>query len=140
MANTPYVNTINDDQPGGYEIQVPVFACTAIANADELTNLKIGHPFEVLGIDFVCVTPITTSGKTATIKPYISGTVVPGTATAVAGTKAKGVVTVAFQASGAKLQGSATDTLSLTCSAVTAFAEGAGYWNVRLRNLGGSPV
>lgn len=140
MANTPYINTISDDQPGAYEIQVPVFACTAIANADELTNLTVGHPFEVLGVDFVCVTPITTGAKTATIKPYISGTVVPGTATAVAGTKAKGVVTVAFQASGAKLQGSATDTLSLTCSAVTAFTEGAGYWNVRLRNLGGSPV
>ena len=140
MANTPYVTTVNDDQPGAYAMQVPVFAASAIANADELTSLKVGHPFEVLGIEFVCVTPITTAAKTATIKPYISGTVVPGTATAVAGTKAKGVVTVAFVASGAKLQGTATDTLSLTCSAVTAFTEGAGYWNVRLRNLGGNPT
>lgn len=138
MASTPYATTINDDQPGAYSVSIPVFAASAITNGDELTDWVPGHPFEVLGVEFVCVTPITTAAKTATIKPYIDGTVVPGTATAVAGTKAKGVVTTAFVASGSKLYGSATSKIKLTASSVTAFVEGAGFWVLKLRNLGGA--
>lgn len=138
MASTPYQTIGYDDQPGLYSIQVPVFAAAAITNGNELTDYIPGHPFEVVGVEFVTVTPITTGSKTAICKPYIGSTVVPGVATAVAGTKAKGVVSVAFAASGDKLFGGPTDKLSLTCSSVTAFAEGAGYWNVRLRNLGGA--
>lgn len=138
MSSTPYQTVAYDDQPGMYVMTVPVFAASAIANGDELTDFIPGHPFEVTGIEFVCVTPITTAAKTATLKPYIDGTVVPGTATAVAGTKAKGSVSTAFVASGSKLYGSATSKLKLTASSVTAFVEGAGYWAVHIRNLGGA--
>lgn len=138
--STPYQTVINDDQPGMYVMNVPVFAAAAIANADELTDFIPGHPFEVTGIEFVCITPITTAAKTAILKPFIDGVAVPGTATAVAGAKAKGVVSTAFVASGAKLYGTATSKLKLTASAVTAFVEGAGYWAVHIRNLGGSSV
>jgi hypothetical protein len=137
-TSTPYQTVISDDQPGMYVMTVPVFAASAIANADELTDFIPGHPFEITGIEFVCVTPITTAAKTALLKPYIDGTVVPGTATAVAGAIAKGVVKTAFVASGAKLYGSATSKIKLTASSVTAFVEGAGYWAVHIRNLGGN--
>jgi len=139
-TSTPYQFVSSDDQPGVYSHQVPVFAASAIANADELTDFIPGHNFEVIKVEFVCVTPITTAAKTATLTPYIDAVAVPGVATAVAGTKAKGVVSTAYVASGAKLYGSATSKLKLTASAVTAFVEGAGYWNVTLRNLGGAAV
>lgn len=137
-TSTPYQTIVNDDQPGMYVMTVPVFAASAITNADELTDFIPGHPFEITGIEFVCVTAITTGAKTAILKPYIDGVVVPGTATAVAGTKAKGVVSTAFVASGSKLYGTATSKLKLTASSVTAFTEGAGYWAVHIRNLGGN--
>lgn len=137
-TSTPHQTVINDDQPGMYCHTVPVFAASAIANGNEITDFIPGHPFEVVSIDFVAVTPITTAAKTATLKPYIGSTVVPGTATALAGTKAKGVVTQVFLASGTKLYGSATDKLTLTASSVTAFVEGAGCWVIHIRNLGGN--
>lgn len=137
MAGTPQVVTQVITDPNYYSIQVPVFAATAITNGNELTDFVPGHPFEVMKVEFVAITPITTAAKTATMKPYIDGVVVPGTATAVAGTIAKGVVKTAYVASGVKLYGSSTSKLVLTASAVTAFAEGAGFWNVTLRDLGG---
>ena len=136
-TSTPYVTTITPGQVDYYEVTIPVFAASAIANADELTDWIPGHNFEILGIDFVCVTAITTGSKTATIKPYIDTVVVPGTATAVAGTKAKGVVSTAFRCDPTtRLYGSATSKVKLTASAVTAFTEGAGYWVVYMHNTG----
>jgi hypothetical protein len=138
MAGTPQVVTKNLTQPGHHSMQVIVFAASAIANADELTDYIPGYPFEVEKIDFVTVTPITTAAKTATLTPYIDGVAIPGTITALAGTKAKGVVTNVFQNNVYnRMEGTATSKLKLTASAVTAFAEGAGYWSVVLRDLGG---
>ena len=140
MASTPYQTTDTIAPTGVYHIQVPVFAASAITNADELTDWIPGHYFTIEKVEFVCVTPITTGGKTATMKPYIDGVVVPGTATAVAGTKAKGVVTTAYVASGTPLIGTPTSKVKLTASAVTAFVEGAGYWNVTIRRIDGRPA
>jgi len=138
MAGTPQVVTKNLTQPGHNTITVPVFAASAIANADELTDYIPGFPFEVEKVDFVTVTPITTGGKTATLTPYIDGVAVPGTLTALAGAQAKGVVANVFKQNAYNIpQGTATSKLKLTASAVTAFTEGAGYWLVTLRDLGG---
>lgn len=138
MASTPYHTTASVGVAPDVDIlTIPVFACSAIANADELAAYTIGTNFEVLKIDFVCVTPITTAAKTATLTPYIGSTAIPGTVTALAGTKAKGSVTNVFTASAtSKLYGGVTDTFKLTGSAVTAFVEGAGYFLVQYRNLG----
>ena len=138
MASTPYVVNVSvGNTPDIIPITIPVFAASAIANADELTDWVPGFNFEVVDIKFVAVTPITTAAKTATINPYIDTVVVPGTATAVAGAKAKGVVSQAWAYNPAnRLFGSTTSKLKLTCSAVTAFVEGAGYWVVQIRNLG----
>jgi len=141
--SVPYATAVGvAAYPDIIPITIPVFAASAIANADELTTYTPGFNFEVIKIDFVCVTPITTAAKTATINPKIGTTVIPGTAVALAGTKAKGVVTNVWSAasllspSAAHTYGGPTDTLSITASAVTAFAEGAGYFLVQIRNIG----
>lgn len=137
MPSTPYATAVSQGVAPDVDIMtIPVFAASAIANADELAAYTFGTNFEILKIDFVCVTPITTAAKTATLTPYIGSTAVPGTVTALAGTKAKGSVTNVFTASSSKLYGGATDTFKLTGSAVTAFVEGAGYFLVQYRNLG----
>ena len=145
MASTPYaVNVGVASYPDIIPVTIPVFAASAIANADELTNYVPGFNFEVVKIDFVTVTPITTGGKTATINPYIDGTAVPnGTTTALAGTQAKGVVANVWTgpgtgtvAQGTHTYGSATSKLRLVASSVTAFTEGTGYFLVQLRNVG----
>lgn len=138
MASTPYATAVSQGvAPEVFTLTIPVFACSAIANADELTDFVFGTNFEILKVDFVAVTPITTAAKTATITPYIDAVAVPGTVTALAGTKAKGVVTNVFTASPtSKLYGSATSKFDLTASAVTAFVEGTGYFVVSYRNVG----
>lgn len=138
MASTPYaVSVVQGTSPDILTLTVPIFAMSAITNADELTDFVPGFNFEIVQIDHVTVTPVTTAAKTATLKPYIDAVVVPGTATALAGTKAKGVVSTVFVADpNTKLYGSATSKLKLTASSVTAFVEGAGFWVVKLRNIG----
>lgn len=137
MASTPYQTSVSQTVlPTVIPVTIPVFACSAITNADELTSYTPGFNFEVVKIDFVTVTPITTTGKTATFTPKIGSTAIPGTSTALAGAQAKGAVVNVWTPSSAKTYGKATDTLSLTASAVTAFAEGAGYFVVQLRNIG----
>jgi hypothetical protein len=137
MASTPYQTAVSGANPDVWPITIPVYAASAIANADELTTYTPGFNFEVVKIDWVTVTAITTGAKTATINPKIGSTVIPGTATALAGAQAKGaVVNVWTQSATTKTYGKATDTLSLTASAVTAFAEGAGYFLIQLHNVG----
>jgi len=134
MPSTPYASSGVNRFPGAYMLTVPVFAASAITNADELTDFVPGHAFKVLSVDFVTVTPITTAAKTATVTPYIDGTAVPGVVLTVAGTKAKGVVTSSTAAT-TPLLGTATSKLKLTASAVTAFVEGAGYFVVHIQNM-----
>ena len=142
MASTPYAVSVGvGSYPDIIPVTIPVFACSAITNADELTTYTPGFNFEIVKIDFVCVTPITTGSKTATITPKISGTAITnGTTTALAGTKAKGVVSNVWTqnvvAGVAHTYGGPTDTISITASAVTAFTEGAGYFLLQIRNVG----
>ena len=136
MSSTPYQTTVGVANPDIFFVTIPVFAASAITNADELIDYIPGFNFQVVKIDFVTVTPITTSGKTATINPKIDGTVVPGTATALAGTQAKGVVANVWTSSTTPTYGGPTSKLKITASSVTAFTEGAGYFLVQLHNIG----
>lgn len=143
MASTPYATSVGvGAYPDIVTFTIPVFAASAITNADELTTYLPGFNFEIIKIDWVTVTPITTAAKTATFTPKIGSTAIPGTSVALAGTQAKGVVKNVWTTASALTPGSVrtfggpTDTLSLTASAVTAFAEGAGYFVVQLRNIG----
>ena len=142
MASTPYATSVGvATYPDIIPVTIPVFATSAIANADELTDYIPGFNFEVVKIDFVTVTPITTGGKTATITPYIDGTAIAGgVVTALAGTKAKGVVSNVWLQNqtpqALHIYGGPTSKLRITASAVTAFTEGAGYFLVQIRNIG----
>lgn len=136
MPSTPYQTSTSLVQgEDAVLLTVPIFAMSAVADANELVDFVPGFDFEVLNVDHVTVTPITTGSKTTTCKPYIDGVVVPGCSLVVAGTKAKGVVTNGTAASGTKLYGTSTSKLTLTCSSTTAFVEGAGYWVVKLRKV-----
>ena len=140
-TSTPYATSVGvSAYPDIIPVTIPVFAASAITNADELIDYVPGFNFEVVKIDWVTVTPITTGAKTATINPKIDGTVVSGTATALAGTQAKGVVVNVWTppTSGTSLHtyGGPTSKLKITASSVTAFVEGAGYFLVQLRNVG----
>ena len=138
-TSTPYQTVVQTSGATDLSIfSIPVFACSAIAAADEITDNVFGCNYQIQKIDFVCVTPITTAAKTATLTPYIDAVAVPGTVTPLAGTKAKGSVTNIFTASTsvAPIYGSSISKFKLTGSAVTAFAEGTGYFNVYLRNIG----
>jgi hypothetical protein len=136
MSSTPYQTAVSVGVPPTIiPVTVPVFACSAIANADELTTYTPGFNFEVVKIDWVTVTPVTTAAKTATINPKIGSTVIPGTATPLAGTQAKGATVPIWTPTG-HTYGKTTDTISLTASAVTAFVEGAGYFIIQIRNIG----
>lgn len=136
MAGTPQSVTKTISDPQNEHFTIPVYACAALANADELIDFVPGYPFEIIKMDFVTVTPITTAGKTATLTPKIDGVAVPGTVTALAGTQAKGVVAPLFVASDPPTYGTATSKIKITGSAVTAFLEGAGYIVLTLRDIG----
>jgi hypothetical protein len=136
MASTPYPTNVSvAAYPDIIPVTIPVFAASAIANADELVAYTPGFNFEVVKVSFVTVTPITTGAKTATINPKIGSTAIPGVSVALAGAQAKGVTVDVWTPTG-HTYGKATDTLGLTASAVTAFVEGAGYFLIQLRNVG----
>lgn len=139
MASTPYPTTIQVPTDVAFiSLNVPVFACSALANADEITDLVLGINYQLIKIDFVTVTPITTGSKTCTLTPYIDAVAVPGTVTALAGTKAKGVVTniYTFNPALPPVYGSVISKFKLTGSATTAFVEGAGYFVATFRVIG----
>lgn len=140
MASTPYATNVAVPTDVAFiSLNIPVFACSALANADEVTDLILGLDYQLVKIDFVTVTPITTPAKTCTLTPYIDGVAVPGTVTALAGTKVKGVVTNLFTANLAvnpPVYGGVTSKFKLTGSATTAFVEGAGYFICTFRVVG----
>ncbi|MEN6337357.1 MAG: hypothetical protein ABFE01_24135 [Phycisphaerales bacterium] len=136
MASTPYATSvIQGSAPNVVPITIPIYAMSAIVAGDELTDWVPGFNFEIVGLDFVCVTPITTAAKAATITPYIDAVAVPGCAVTVSGTKAKGVVTAGSTPT-SRVFGNAASKIKLTGSAVTTFSEGAGYLLLKIRNIG----
>ena len=138
-VSTPYATTVQVPTDVSYVcLNIPVFACSALANADEVTDLVLGINYQLLKIDFVAVTPITTAAKTCTLTPYIDAVAVPGTITALAGIQAKGVVKnlYTFNPALPPVYGSVISKFKLTGSATTAFAEGAGYFVITIRAIG----
>ena len=137
MSSTPYAVSVGlNVAPDIIPVTIPIFAMTAVTTVtNELVDYIPGFNFEVVGLNFVCVTPITTGSKAVTITPTIDSVAVPGCSLTISGTKAKGVVTTGV-APTSKLYGNPTSKLNLVSSAMTAFAEGAGYLVLNLRNIG----
>lgn len=119
---------------------IPFYVSLAdIAGAqDVVTDYTPGFAFKIEGIDFAVSKPVTTAAKLATLTPKVSDAAVTGGALALtsANCTPAGKV-VAGAAITAGNVGAATDTISISASAVTAFSEGAGTILLKVRNLDG---
>ncbi len=99
-----------------------------ITAADLVTGFKPGYPFKIVSVVFVVDKPATTAAKAATLTTSIGATPITGGVLALtsANCTPKGAVVASTAAITALNTGSATDTISITGSAVTAFVEGNG--------------
>lgn len=113
--------------------QIPIQLVNVTANG-VITKLSPGVAGTIEYAEFVVTVPATTASKLATLTPNVSGTITTGGAVALTSANSTPL--------GANIAGSAitaanvlkqSDTLGITASGVTAFAEGAGYMNIRVR-------
>lgn len=108
----------------------------SVANGDVVTEYTPGFAFEIVDVTWVQGKPVTTGSKLATLNLEIGSTNLTGgvvslTSAACTPMGAK----VAGTAITAGYTGTATDTISVEASAVTAFVEGDGVLLVKIRNL-----
>ena len=144
MSSTPY-QTVDAVAVSGYPvIEIPQALAGMAAAADVMTNYVVPFAFQILSLDFLLTTVVSTGSKAATVALYTGLT---GAATAVAGCSL--ALTSANQnAAGAITLGPATASagvtpttwpagtnLCLKSTSVTAFTEGAGVFFIRLRNM-----
>ena len=109
-----------------------------ISAANLVTSFVPGHAFKILNVQAISIVAPTTSGKAATVTPYIGSTAVTGGVLALtsASLATKGTVQ-AGTAVTANNEGSATDGITLTGSSVTAFVEGSACIVLTIQNLDG---
>ncbi len=109
---------------------------TTLTNADILTAYTVGYAFKILSVAFGVHKAVTTGAKLATITPSITGVATTGGILSLtsANCTPKGVVVPASAVTGTN-SGSASDTISLTASAVTAFIEGNGWIIIEIKNM-----
>lgn len=129
MAGNPRSSEINLDIPAGvgrYIHVVPVTLST-LTNAAQFT-IDSKHKGRLIALDFYTHTPATTAAKAATLTPSIAGTDVPGgviaLTTASCDTRNEKTAGSAITAGNAF---TASQTIVITASAVTAFLEGTGH-------------
>lgn len=123
--------------PGVGVTTVALFVNLAdIAAADLLTGYTPGYRFALLGVAAAVEKPASTAAKAATLTPKISGVAVTGGVLALtsANMTPQGAVLNGTAVTGANV-GSATSTISITGSAVTAFVEGSAWIMLKVQNL-----
>lgn len=114
-----------------------------LTDADVLTSFVPGFKFAIESVNFAVQKAVTTAAKLATITPKISSVAISGGVLSLTSDNCtpKGVVVAGSAVVETPLgaansnHGSATDSISLTASAVTAFVEGDGQIEVLLHNL-----
>jgi hypothetical protein len=107
-----------------------------LANGDVLTNYTPGFAFKVLSVDFQVQKAVTTAAKAATLNLEIGTTNLTGGVVALTSANCTPAgAQVAGTAVTAANTGTATDTLSIEASSVTAFVEGTGVLLIKLQNL-----
>lgn len=107
----------------------------SITAADVITSFPPGVSGTIEYFGFIVDKAVTTASKLATLTPKINGTAVTGGALALtsANCTPKGTLVDAAAITGANVV-SRSSLLSVTASAVTAFAEGTGNLVMRIRN------
>jgi hypothetical protein len=130
--------TLNLDQVDGTEVvfvQIPFSSLVHIAaNGDCVTDMRLGLDGTIEYAEFVCTQAVTTAARAATLNFEIGTTDVTGMTCALtsANLATRGVVVPFALPTGAN-RIRPTDTFSVEAASVTAFAEGAGYINMRVR-------
>lgn len=116
---------------------LPVYLNLAdVASGDVMTDYTPGFPFKVLSVDFRVQKAVTTGSKAATLNLEIGSTNLTGGAVALTSTNCTPAgAAVAGTAITAANTGTATDTISIEASSVTAFVEGTGTLYIKLLNL-----
>ena len=144
MTSTPYVSTNTAITPGLVSIPIPQALAGMAAAADVLTDFIVPFDFQIVSLDFLLTTVVSTGGKAATVT---LGTGATGTNTAVAGCalaltsanqNAAGKLTLAPATLPAGINATtwpAGTKLCLKSTSVTAFSEGAGCFYIKLRNM-----
>ena len=109
---------------------------TAIANGDMMTGFTVPFAALIRKASFVVIQPATTAGKAATLSLKIGNNAVTGGVVTLTSTNCgtRGAVVEGTAVTGAN-QIAPGDTISLTASNVTAFAEGAGVYVLTLSGL-----
>lgn len=118
-------------------VTVPLYVNNAdLAAADLLTTYTPGYAFKILGVAYGVEKAVTTGSKLATLTPKISGVAVTGGVLSLtsAALTPQGAVVAATAVTAANT-GAATDTISITGSAVTAFVEGGGWIFLKIQNM-----
>ena len=144
MTSTPYVSTNTSITPGLTTLFIPQSLPAMAAAADVVTDMIIPFDFQVISLEFLLTTVVTTGSKAATVT---LGTGPTGSNTAVAGcvlaltsanqtpagliTKAPATVPSGI---GATTFAAGTK-ICLKSTSVTAFSEGAGVFMIKLRNM-----
>lgn len=115
-------------------INLPLVGITG--NVDVVTNYTPGYAFKILSVDFVVTKVVSTGGKAATLNLEIGTTNVTGGAVALTSANCTPLgALIAGSAVTANNTGTASDTISVEASSVTAFAEGDGSLLIRLQNM-----
>jgi hypothetical protein len=120
---------------GVQTVAIPIILAS-LANGDVLTNYTPGYKFKLLSASVAVSKPATTAAKAATLNLEIGTTDVTGGVVALTSANSTPLgALVAGTAITALNTGSATDTISVEASAVTAFAEGEGFLLLKLQNM-----
>jgi hypothetical protein len=108
-------------------VTIPIPAYSAIANSGVLATFKPGFKCRLISMHVMATTPVTTSGKAATLTPEIGGVAVTGGVVSMtsAGQTPEGAVQDGTAVTALNVV-SATATVTVVASSVTAFVEGAG--------------
>lgn len=127
----------NADQRDGNDIvlmQIPIDLVSIAAAGDVMTDIRPGVYGTIEYWEFVVTKPVTTAAKLATLNLEIDATNVTGGAIALTSAAAtplgKVIPGAAITAANVLTPES---TLSIEASAVTAFSEGQGFVNIRIR-------
>lgn len=123
----------------GYGVQtiaIPILLPSIGGDVDVLTSYTPGYAFKLLSASFAVSKPVTTASKAATINLKINSTLVTGGATALTSANCTPLGAVINGSAVTALNtGTASDTISLTATGVTAFVEGEGYLLIKIQNM-----
>jgi hypothetical protein len=115
-------------------VQIPISLVAITAAGDVATNMRLGVAGTIEYWEFVVTEPVTTAAKLATLNLEINSTNLTGGTIALTSAAATplGKVIAGAAITGANVL-TPDDTLSIEAASVTAFSEGRGFVNIRIR-------